>query len=486
MYMTSFDAIVVGSGPNGLSAAVTLARAGLSVKVFERDSTIGGGARTAEITLPGFHHDICSAVHPLALSSGFFRRFELNKRIDLVVPELSYAQPLDGGRAGLAWRDLDRTAAGLGIDGSAWRRLFAPLVERADDISQFAGSQILQLPRHPIAVALLGLRILEQGTRLWDARFRAEVAPALLAGVFAHPVRPMPSLSSAAGGLVLATAAHARGWPIPVGGSQSIMNAMADDFVAHGGTIETDVDVRSIDDLPKASAVIFNTTPRALAEIAASRLPESYAQRLRSFKYGNGIAKVDFALSGPVPWLHPELHRAPTLHLGGTRAELAQAEVDVASGRHPKNPYVLLSQPTPYDSSRAPEGKHVLWAYTHVPAGSTVDCTEAIIAKIESYAPGFRDLILASASRNAVEVSRYNPNYIGGDIASGDVTLAQLIARPTLSPKPWQTPAEGIYLASGSTAPGPGVHGLAGYYAARNALITEFGFTAAPHLGLGG
>ncbi|MET4783084.1 phytoene dehydrogenase-like protein [Glaciihabitans sp. UYNi722] len=443
-----------------------------------------GGARTEELTLQGFLHDVCSAVHPLALSSGFFRRFELHKRIELVVPPISYAQPLDDGQAGIAWRDLDRTAESLGVDGPAWRRLFAPLVRHADQIAQFAGSQILQVPRHPVALLQLGLRILEQGSVDWGTRFRQDVAPALLTGVFAHAIRRMPSPSTAAAGLVLATAGHARGWPIPVGGSQSIVDALAADLIAHGGEIVTDTEITDIAELPTATAVLFDTTPRALSSIAGARLPHSYRRSLDRFRYGGAVAKVDFALSDPVPWTNPQLAGAATLHVGGTRAQMVQAEADVAAGRDPQDPYVLVSQPTPFDPSRAPDGKHVLWAYTHVPKGSTHDRQEAIIAKIERYAPGFRDTILATASRTATDIGRYNPNYIGGDIGAGDVGLGQLIARPVLSPTPWRTPARGIYLCSASTPPGPGVHGLAGYYGAMDALRRQFGATSAPHLGV--
>jgi phytoene dehydrogenase-like protein len=482
--MDQCDAIVVGAGPNGMAAAVVLARAGLSVRVYERESTIGGGARTEELTLPGFLHDVCSAVHPQALASGFFRRFELARRIQFVVPEISYAHPLDDGRAGLAWRDLDRTADGLGVDGSAWRRLLAPLVRLADEVAQFAGSQVLQLPRHPLTVARLALRILEQGTRAGDLRFRGDIAPAMLTGVNAHAIRPMPSLATAAAGLVLATAAHARGWPIPIGGSRSIIHAMAEDFLRHGGEIVTGTEIVSVADLPPAQAILFDVTPRALARIAGSRLPDGYRRSLDRFRYGNAAAKVDFALSEPVPWSNPQLARAATLHVGGTRGEMQAAEADVAAGRHPVNPYVLVSQPTPFDASRAPEGRHVLWAYTHVPRGSRQDPTEAVTAKIERYAPGFRDTILASVSRTAIEVERHNPNYVGGDIAGGDVTIAQLVARPVLSTTPWRTPGRGIYLCSSSTPPGPAVHGLAGYYAAMTALKDEFGVTRAPNLGI--
>ena len=480
--MTDVDAVVVGSGPNGLAAAVTLARAGLSVRVYERSATIGGGSRTAELTLPGFHHDVCSAVHPMALASGFFRKFGLADRIELVVPELSYGHPLDGGRAGLAWHDLERTVADLGRDGAAYGRLMRPLVEQAHDLAQFTGSQLLQLPRDPKLALQFGLRALEQGTIGWNARFIEQVAPALLSGVAAHAIRPLPSLATAGAALSLGTYAHADGWPIPVGGSQAIIDAMADDLRMHGGEITTEADISSLGDLPSSRAVLMDVTPRALARIAADRLPDSYRRRLGRFRYGSGAAKVDFALSGPVPWAVPELARAGALHLGGTRAEIAASEAEVASGRHSSNPYVLVSQPSAHDPGRAPAGRHTLWTYTHVPRGSSLDQTEAVTRQIERFAPGFRDVVLASASSSATQLERYNPNYIGGDIAGGAASLAQLVVRPVLSPDPWRTPTEGLYLCSSSTPPGPGVHGLAGFYAARSALAHEFGITALPSL----
>lgn len=481
--MDSVDAIVVGSGPNGMSAAVTLARAGLSVRVYERAETIGGGARTVASTLPGYLHDAGSAVHPMALASGFFQRFQLEKRIDLVVPELSYGSPLDGGRAGLAWLDLERTVEGLHYDGPAWRSLLGPLVERAQEVAQFVGSNVLQVPRHPLTVLLLGLRILEQGTPAWNLRFRGEEAPALLSGVNAHSIQRMPSLATAAVGLVLATHGHARGWPIPIGGSQTIITAMADDLIAHGGEIVTDTEITSLEELPRSRAVILDTSARALSKIAARRLPAAYLRALARFTYGSAVAKVDYALSDAVPWTNLDLRQAGTVHIGGPRAELRQSEADVAAGRHPHSPYVLASQPTTFDPSRAPAGKHVLWAYTHVPAGSTRDRAEAITAQIERFAPGFRDTILAQSSRTATEVAAYNPNYVGGDIAAGEPSIAQLVARPVLSTDPWRTPAPGIYLCSSSTPPGPGVTGLNGYYAARSALRHEFGL-APPRLGI--
>lgn len=480
--MEQFDAVIVGAGPNGLAAAVTLARAGLGVRVYERADTVGGGSRTAELTLPGFRHDVCSAVHPMALASGFFRRFGLERRIDFVVPELSYGHPLDGGRAGLAWRDIERTVEGLGADGRAYRRLLAPLVDRADRVAQLAGSPLLQLPRHPVTALQFGLRTLEQGSPDWNTRFRREEAPAMLTGVAAHAIRRMPSLSTAAAALSLGTYAHARGWPIPLGGSQAIVDALADDFRSHGGSIVTGTDITSLHELPASTVVLFDLTPAGLMKIAGPRMPRAYARRLKRFRRGGGVAKVDFALSGPVPWEHADLARAGTVHVGGSRAEIARGEDDVAAGRHPSSPYVLVAQPSIGDPGRAPRGRAVLWAYTHVPNRSTIDQTEAITRQIERFAPGFREVILASASRTAADMERENPNYLGGDIAGGAATVSQLVARPVLSADPWRTPMPGIYLCSASTPPGPGVHGLAGYYAARGALRHEFGITAGPDL----
>lgn len=476
------DAVVVGAGPNGLAAAVTLARAGLSVTVLERNETIGGGARTAELTLPGFHHDVCSAVHPMALASGFFRAFGLDRRIELPVPEISYAHPLDGGRAGIAYRDIERTAEALGRDGAAWRALMGPLAERADRVSGFTNDALLKVPTDPAVLVRFGLRVLEQGSPLWNLRFRDDVAPAMFSGVAAHAIRPMPTLSTAAAALALGSYAHARGWPVPIGGSQAIVEAMADDLRAHGGTIETGVEITSLAQLPTARATLFDLTPDALIGLAGDHLPSAYAKALRLFRYGNGVAKVDFALDGPVPWTNPELARAGTLHVGGTRAEIAAAERDVARGLHSENPYVLVAQPSIADPGRAPEGKHVLWAYTHVPRDSPAHQREAITAQIERFAPGFRDRILAASSMTARDMQAYNPNYIGGDIAAGAASVAQLVSRPVPTSDPWRTPAKGLYLCSSSTPPGPGVHGMAGWHAARSALRHEFGLRHAPDL----
>jgi phytoene dehydrogenase-like protein len=481
--MTEPDAIVVGAGPNGLAAAVTLARAGLSVRVLELGRLPGGGARTEELTLPGFLHDVCSAVHPMALASEFFRRFGLADRVPMLVPEISYGHPLPGGGAGIAYHDLERTVDALGPDGPAWRRLFGPLLENLNAVRELTGNQLLRVPRHPVGALLFGLRVLEQGSPLWNVRFRQEVAPALLTGVFAHTIRRLPSLATAGAGLTLATQGHAGGWPVPVGGSQAITDAMVDDLVAHGGELVLDTQVRSLAELPPARVVMLDVTPRALLELAGDSLPSTYAGALRRFRYGNGVAKVDFALSAPVPWQNQELRKAATLHLGGTRAQIARAENTVARGRHAEEPYVLVSQPTVLDPTRAPAGSHLLWTYTHVPSGSTLDQTESIIRQVERFAPGFRDTILATSSRTAEDVAAYDPNDIGGDIAAGAITMWQLVKRPVLSTDPWRTPLDGVYLCSASTPPGPGVHGLAGWNAALSALRTEFGRTEGPELG---
>jgi phytoene dehydrogenase-like protein len=478
--VSELDAVVVGAGPNGLAAAVILARAGLRVTLFERESTIGGGARTAELTLPGYLHDVCSAVHPMALASPFFREFGLEQRIDLRVPEISYAHPLDGVSAGIAYRDIGRTAERLGADGRAWTRLFARLSENAIGVGQLTSSTLLRMPRSPLLMAQLGARALTNGLGLRDP-FSGEAAPAMLTGVIAHANRRLPDVAAAAAGLVLATHAHAAGWPVPIGGSQSIVDAMARDFIAFGGRIVTDAPIERLTDLPRAKAVLLDVTPRALVAMAGGRIQGAYGRRLARFRYGNAVAKVDFALDGPVPWSDPDVAEAATLHLGGTRAEIVGAENTVARGRMPQSPYVLVSQPSVVDPTRAPTGRHVVWAYTHVPAGSTDDRSEAITAQIERFAPGFRDRILASSSRSAVEIESHNANYVGGDIASGDVSLGQLVSRPR-AVDPWHTPLAGVYLCSSSTAPGPGVHGLGGWNAARRALSREFGITSLPSL----
>ncbi|GAA1687777.1 NAD(P)/FAD-dependent oxidoreductase [Microbacterium sediminicola] len=468
-------ATVVGSGPNGLSAAVALARAGLEVRVLEAAPSIGGGVRSGAATLPGFVHDVCSAVHPAALTSPFFRALELSRHVDWLVPKASYAHPLEGGRAAIAWHDIDRTVAGLGPDGPAWRRLLAPLARRIDEVVSFTGDQLLRMPRHPLTAARFGLRV--AANALPSTPFRTDAAAALLTGALAHANTRMPSLASSAAGMLLAAHGHSTGWPVPRGSAQAIADALAADLFAHGGEIETDTRVGTLADLdwgdPENDLLVLDTSPRLL--LTAPHLPPRYARAIRRYRYGPAAAKVDFALDGPVPWANPEVSASPTVHLGGTREEILTAEAEVSHGRIPEHPYVLVVQPSVIDPTRAPEGKAVLWAYTHVPLHSRADVTEAITAQIERFAPGFRDLILASSHVAAAEREEINPAEIGGDILGGAFTLTQALRRPVVSRHPWRTPLPGVYLASAATPPGPAVHGMNGWYAARTALRDRTG-----------
>lgn len=477
------DVTVVGSGPNGLAAAVVMARAGLSVEVFEAAPRFGGGTRTDELMQPGHLHDICSAVHPMALASPFFNAFELTRRVDFITPDVSYGTPLKGGRAAVAYRSLDRTAAGLGRDGAAYRSLLEPLVRGAGQVMDFTQNQLLRLPNDPVMAARFGLRSLEQGSFLWNARFREDLAPALLSGVAAHVVSPLPSLASAGAGLLLGALGHASGWPIPRGGSVAIANALAADLAAHGGVIHTDTHVERLAELPPSAATVLDVGPQGLLRMAASELPPRYRNSLEKFRYGNASCKVDFILSDPVPWAADELKGAGTVHVGGTRADFAQAERDVAAGRHPERPYVLVAQPSGFDTSRAPAGRHTLWTYCHVPAGSTTDMTAAITAQIERFAPGFREVVLQSHVVTAAQLGAYNRNYVGGDFSAGAVDLRGLVQRPIISTVPWRTPLRGVYLCSSATPPGPGVSGMPGLHAATHALKDIFGLSR-PNLGL--
>ena len=477
------DVAVVGSGPNGLAAAAIMARAGLSVEVHEAAGTIGGGTRTAELMQPGHFHDICSAVHPMALASPFFRDFELARRIDLVVPELSFGSPLDGGRAALGYHSLERTVHCLGRDGGAYRRLLGPLVDRIDGVMDLTQHQLLRIPRDPLAAAFFGLRTMEQGSLLWNTRFKGDLAPALLSGVAAHAVSRLPSLASAGAGLMLTALAHAQGWPVPLGGSASIAAVLEADIRAHGGVIHTGAPIESLHELRGARATLLDVAPKGLLAIAGDGLPARYRQALETFRYGNGSCKVDFILSGPVPWAAKELCDAGTVHVGGTRAELARAENEVSAGRHPDRPYVLVAQPSRFDTGRAPAGRQILWAYCHVPAGSTHDMGEAVTSQLERFAPGFRDVVVQRHVTTAAELARYNRNYVGGDFSAGIMDVRGLVQRPVVSRVPWRTPVPGVYLCSSSTPPGPGVTGMPGYFAAKYALKDMFSLEV-PSLGL--
>lgn len=466
-------ATIIGSGPNGLAAGVSLARAGYEVRVLEAAETLGGGVRTQEATLPGFRHDVCSAVHPAAIASPFFQAFGLDRRLEWIHPEASYAHPLDGGRAAIAWRDIDRAAAGLGVDRAAWLTRLRPLSRRIEGVVDFTGNQLLRVPDDPVTAVRYAIRMLDQGTPLAANVFRTEEAAALMSGVVAHANAPLPSLAGAAAGLLLAALAHAGGWPYPRGGSQRIADAMIDDIRAHGGTFETATritDLGSLDwgDPRRGDLLMLNASPRLA--LTHPDVPSGYARAVSAYRYGPGAAKVDFALAGPVPWTNPEIAASPTVHIGGTRAEVWASENAVAAGRVSERPYVLAVQPSVLDDSRAPEGKAVLWAYIHVPPGSDLDPTELITAQVERFAPGFRDLILAHHAVPASSREAINPAEIGGDISGGVFDMRQALRRPVLSPAPWRTPMRGVYLASASTPPGPGVSGMGGWHAAHTAL----------------
>jgi phytoene dehydrogenase-like protein len=457
-----FEAVVIGSGPNGLSAAIVLARTGAAVTVREASPLIGGGARSAELTLPGFTHDVCSAVHPLAVSSPFFNTLPLD--IQWIHPDAPLAHPLDDGTAVLLERSVDATCAGLGQDGEAWRAFLEPLVERWRDLQQnLLGPP--HVPRHPLLLAKFGLRALMPTDSLVRTLFRGERARALFAGIAAHSVMPMDMRPSAAFGMILAVAGHAAGWPIPRGGAQQISDALAGHLRSLGGQIAAN---SRLETLPDATLVLCDISPRGLLALGGDRFPSEYRRRLREYRYGPGAFKMDWALDGPIPWTARECERAATVHVGGTLAEIAASERAAWEGRVASRPFVLLSQPTLFDPTRAPSGKHTAWAYCHVPNGSTMDMTDAIESQVERFAPGFRRRILARSVLPPAALQQMNPNLVGGDINGGAATLPQLFFRPTGDT--YSTPLPGVYLCSASTPPGGGVHGMCGYHAARRAL----------------
>ncbi|OHV05726.1 phytoene desaturase family protein [Mycobacterium talmoniae] len=474
------DVTVVGSGPNGLAAAVICARAGLSVQVLEAQPTFGGGARTAaDPEFPDVAHDICSAVHPLGLASPFFAEFDLGARgVRLAVPEVSYANPLDERPAAIAYRDLERTCAEL-QHGASWRRLLGPLVDGCDAVVGFLLGDKRSIPSGLATVDRLGVRMAGQGSPAWNLSLAGDDARALYTGVAAHTISRMPSITSAGAGMMLATLGHAVGWPIPVGGSQAITDALIADLRAHGGEVTADAAVTT----PPDGVAIFDTAPTALLDIYRDGIPTRYAKTLRRYRFGAGVAKVDFVLSGEVPWRDPRLAAAPTLHLGGDRRQMAHAEAEVAAGRHAAAPMVLAALPHLADPSRIDAaGRRPMWTYAHVPAGSPIDQTEAVTATIERFAPGFRDLVLAARGVPAARLADHNANYVGGDIAAGGNSAWRAITGPTPRVNPWATPIPQVYLCSAATPPGAGVHGMAGYYAARTVLKREFGIRELPSL----
>ncbi len=469
-----YDAIVIGSGPNGLAAAIELARAHKSVLVVEAASTIGGGCRSAELTLPGFVHDVCSAIHPLAVASPFMSSLPLEEHgLDMIHPGLPLAHPLDDGTAVVLDRSVEETANGLVDDAAAYRGLMGPLVRRAGDlVGDVLGP--LRLPRHPLVLARFGLGAVRSTSGFAKAKFDGPRAKALFAGIAAHSMMSLGRPLTAAYGLMLGVIAHWAGWPIPKGGSQSIVDAMAAYLRSLGGVITTGTEVTSVEELPSSRAVLFDLGPQQVARIAGEQLPSSYRRRLRKFRYGMGVFKLDLALDGPIPWKAEACMQAGTLHLGGTLEEIAASEDEILRGVPPRRPYVLLAQQSLFDDSRAPAGKHTVWAYCHVPNGSTVDMTEPIEDQIERFAPGFRDKVVARNTITAAEYETYNANYIGGDINGGVQDLRQLFTRPVARVSPYTTPNRRLYICSSSTPPGGGVHGMCGYFAARAALRRAF------------
>lgn len=466
-----FDAVVIGSGPNGLGAAIELARQGARVIVFEAADEIGGGTRTAELTLPGFQHDVCSAVHPMGILSPFYKQLPLEEHgLEWIVPPASVAHPMPDGDAVLISKSVEETAAGLGArDAANYRRLVGPFIENAEGL---LGDVLapLRIPKHPVQMARFGMRAIFSANRLARLLFRDERGRALIAGCAGHSVLPLTQPLTAALGLIFAVTAHVESWPVAAGGSQSITQALGSYFRSLGGQIETGHRIERLADLPPAKVVLFDTAPHALSEIAGDALPAGYRRRLGRYRYGPGVFKIDWALDGPIPWSDPRCLEASTVHVGGTLEEIGRSEQDMWSGRHSENPYLILCQQSQFDPSRAPDGKHTGYAYCHVPHGSTLDRTEAIESQIERFAPGFRDRILGRHQMNAMDFERYNPNYKGGAITGGVADALQLFNSPVTRLDPYTTPNPQLFICSAAAPPGGGVHGLCGYWAARSAL----------------
>jgi phytoene dehydrogenase-like protein len=468
------DAVVVGSGPNGLAAALTLARAGLKVEVYEGTSTVGGGTRTEALTLDGFRHDVCSAVHPTLAASPFFRSLDLGALgVVLRQPELPFAHPLPGGRAAALYRGLDETASHLGGDGAAYRALLSPLVDWLDRIVPYVLGPMRSLPSDPLALGRFAM-IGSPSIRFTTRHLTTDAARALLSGAAAHSMEPLTAPLTSAVGLLLSALGHGVGWPVVEGGSSAIAEGLVAQLQRLGAVVYTEHWVTSLDELPPAKAVLLDVSPRQFLELASSRLSRRAGRPWRRFRPGPGVCKVDWALDGPVPWSAEPCRRTVTVHVGGTFDEVARSEAGVRRGRHPDRPFVLVAQPSVVDPTRAPPGKHALWAYCHVPNGSTIDMSERMEAQIERFAPGFRDLILARVVRTAAEAEADNPNRVGGDLSGGAQTLRQTLFRPVARWNPYRTPLDGVYLCSASTPPGGGVHGMCGASAAAAALRDRF------------
>ena len=478
--MVDPDAVVIGSGPNGLAAAVALAQRGASVLVLEAMDEPGGGLRSAEVTLPGFLHDVCSGVHTMGILSPYFTTLPLAEHgLEWIRPRASVAHPLDGQPAVMLYRSLDETALELGEDGERYRRLIAPFLKHAPGLlADILGP--LGLPKHPLSMLRFGLKGLFPAASLARRLFRGPRARALLAGCGAHSVLPLERMLSGAVGLLFLLTAHLEEWPVAKGGSAAIARALVSLLKTLGGRIETGVRVKSLADLPAARVYLFDTSPAQLAKVAAPVLPARYLRRLGNYRYGPGAFKLDWALAGPIPWKDPRCLEASTVHLGGTLEEVAASEAAVWRGEHPERPFMMVLQQSQFDSTRAPAGKHTGYAYCHVPPGSTVDLTAVLERQLERFAPGFRDLILARRSTNAVEFERHNSNYVGGAITGGVADLFQAFARPVARLDPYRTPNPRLYLCSASTPPGGGVHGMCGYHAAQSALKRLHRFAPGP------
>jgi len=468
-----YDAIIVGSGPNGLAAAIRLQQEGLSVLIIEAKATIGGGMRTTELTLPGFKHDVCSAVHPMAVASPFFKTLPLQQHgLEFIYPEFSAAHPFDGGSAAVLAKSLEETANLLKEDAAAYLKLFQPIVNNWSKIDEDLLAP-LHFPKHPLLLAQFGLNALQSSLSL-ARRFKTKEAQGLWAGMTSHAVLPLSYLSTSAIGLVLTAVGHIYGWPIPKGGSQTLADALAAYFISLGGTIQTNTPVASLSRLPAAKAVLFDVSPLQLLEIAGYKFSGIYKWQLERYKFGMGVFKVDWALDAPVPFSARECLRASTVHIGNTIEEIAAAEQQTAKGKHVEKPFVMFSQPSLFDATRAPVGKHTAWGYCHVPNGSEEDRTEAIEKQIERFAPGFRERIIGRHVMNTKEMQAYNPNYIGGDVNGGSIDITQLFTRPALRASPYRTSHKGLYICSASTPPGGGVHGMSGFHAAEQVLKDIF------------
>lgn len=468
-----FDAVIVGSGPNGLAAAIYLQQNGLSVLILEAKSEIGGGLRSAELTLPGFTHDICSAIHPLATGSPFFQQLPLaDHRLEYIYPKIAAAHPFDNGTAVILKQSVTETAKLLDADEQTYLKLIQPIVTDWPNIAEDVLGP-LHYPKYPFAMARFGLSALTSATHL-SRRFKTEEAKALFAGMAAHSMQPLSHLTTSAAALVLMINGHLKGWPIPKGGSNRIADALASYFTSIGGKIETNTFVISLEQLPSTHAVLFDVSPKQLLQIAGHKFSSLYKWQLERYRYGMGVFKVDWALDGAIPFSAVECRQAGTIHIGNSINEITNAEQQTWDGKHPERPFVLLAQQSVFDPLRAPEGKHTAWAYCHVPNGSTVDMTNAIENQIERFAPEFKDLILAKHTINSAQMEEYNPNYIGGDINGGVINIGQLFTRPALRWSPYKTSAKGIYLCSASTPPGGGVHGMCGYNAAKKVLKDLF------------